>query len=217
MVSRYKYIISVVPRHPVTCQGMPASMPDAPLPLQSVLTASLSSPQPQQVRFSQTFMVFDFDQFSHQSAWHHNFNLDRQWWRHSQLKPIWPHSQYLAYSKCQHRFLKVDIEVTKWLLNLYLAPVLDETTQAQLVLRNLAEIGKRIPDLAAILNPTLPPGLYYLYNCRPFVSSTSIAPHFSDTAKNPFSCTCAFIATTSFDNSSTTSGYGPSINESQIE
>ena len=40
----------------------------------------------------------------------------------------------------------------------YLAPVLDETTQAQLVLRNLAEIGKRIPDLAAILNPTLPPG-----------------------------------------------------------
>ena len=78
MVSRYKYIISVVPRHPVTCQGMPASMPDAPLPLQSVLTASLSSPQPQQVRFSQIFMVSDFDQFSHQSAWHHNFNLDRQ-------------------------------------------------------------------------------------------------------------------------------------------
>ena len=41
---------------------------------------------------------------------------------------------------------------------IFLAPVLDETTQAQLVLRNLAEIGKRIPDLAAILNPTLPPG-----------------------------------------------------------
>ena len=49
MISRFEWYISVVPRHPVTCQGLPVSLPDAPLPLQSVLTATLSSPQPPQV------------------------------------------------------------------------------------------------------------------------------------------------------------------------
>ena len=60
-------------------------------------------------RFEIIFMVFDQFQFSHRSVWHHSFNLDRRWWRHSQLKPIWPHSQYLVYFKCQQRFLKVRI------------------------------------------------------------------------------------------------------------
>ena len=51
MVFPYQSYISVVSRHPVTCQGLPVSLPDAPLPLQSVLTATLSSPQPPQVNF----------------------------------------------------------------------------------------------------------------------------------------------------------------------
>ena len=59
-------------------------------------------------------------------------------------------------------------------LTFILAPVLDETTQAQLVLRNLAEIGKRIPDLAAILNPTLPPGITRAANCPGFTDRFSI-------------------------------------------
>ena len=119
-------------------------------------------------RFEIIFMVFDQFQFSHRSVWHHSFNLDRRWWRHSQLKPIWPHSQYLVYFKCQQRFLKVRIILGDPNSPLFLAPVLDETTQAQLVLRNLAEIGKRIPDLAAILNPTLPPGITRAANCTGF-------------------------------------------------
>ena len=98
---------------------------------------------------------------------------------------------------------------------IFLAPVLDETTQAQLVLRNLAEIGKRIPDLAAILNPTLPPGKNPYPKNSVRNSENSIL---SDTAKNSFPCESAIIAATSFDNSATSGRYGSSTNKSsQIE
>lgn len=117
----------IVPRHPVTCQGLPVSLPDAPLPLQSVLTATLSSPQPPQPSISLA----------------------------SQLQP----GQAVMTSLAAQTHLTSQPIPSLFQMPTAIpqAPVLDETTQAQLVLRNLAEIGKRIPDLAAILNPTLPP------------------------------------------------------------
>ena len=113
---------------------------------------------------------------------------------------------------------KISIWIINFFYKIFLAPVLDETTQAQLVLRNLAEIGKRIPDLAAILNPTLPPGKNpYPKNSESRYEILKILNFFSDTAKNSISCESAIIATTSFDNSATSGRYGSSTNKSQIE